>query len=206
MCDVRSSAISSLRPSTPPGLRKNKTSECMALMAGLLTLRLERLLDPSQRICTSGLFKVARRLQLRGQSRNWRLMATPHRVPFSSRKIAFGVPETIKASLRPHFFCVNHQHFFAAPRLFLFSLSRREDLTPLQLTGATGKTENCQIMVTDCQTVPPLRTDIRKNSVKIGCADKVSRSLQLRQGRLLVRCDRTRSLNPTSKYPSIPIF
>ncbi len=38
----------------------------------------------------SGIFDVAHRLQLRGQSRNWRLMATPHRVPFSSRDLGSG--------------------------------------------------------------------------------------------------------------------
>ena len=33
----------------------------------------------------SGHYSFALRLQLRGQSRIWRLMATPDRVPFSSR-------------------------------------------------------------------------------------------------------------------------
>jgi hypothetical protein len=33
---------------------------------------------------------VARRLQLRGQSRNWRLLPTPHRIPFSPGRAWFG--------------------------------------------------------------------------------------------------------------------
>ena len=33
----------------------------------------------------------ARRLQLRGQSWNWRLLANPHHVPFSFRGLAFGI-------------------------------------------------------------------------------------------------------------------
>ncbi|SFU94630.1 hypothetical protein SAMN04488527_1486 [Aliiroseovarius crassostreae] len=56
--------------------------------AGLLT-RGSKLDWPSRgafRRLPSGMFSVAHRLQLRGQSRNWRLLATPHRIPYCYRR------------------------------------------------------------------------------------------------------------------------
>jgi len=60
---------------TPPGLAS-------ITMAGLLTCG-SRPSPPSRRIGASGIMGSAHRLQLRGQSWIWRLMATPHHVPFS---------------------------------------------------------------------------------------------------------------------------
>lgn len=55
-------------------------------MAGLLTCgsSLPRTFPGG---CPVVLIEVAHRLQLRGQSRIWRLLATPHRVPISSRRL-----------------------------------------------------------------------------------------------------------------------
>ncbi|SMR82183.1 hypothetical protein SAMN04488030_2526 [Aliiroseovarius halocynthiae] len=51
--------------------------------AGLLTCGSSR--GWPSRDDPSGMFSVARRLQLRGQLRSWRLMATPHRIPYYFR-------------------------------------------------------------------------------------------------------------------------
>ncbi len=67
---------------TPPGF-------VSCLMAGLLTCG-SPLPQTFPGYCPVVLIGVAHRLQLRGQSRNWRLLATPHRVPISSRRISVG--------------------------------------------------------------------------------------------------------------------
>ena len=74
-------------PDTPPGLSCSANGRSPDSRVAACPILPER-------VCSVVIIGFARRSQLRGQSRFWRLMAIPHRIPFSSQT-HFRRPRTI---------------------------------------------------------------------------------------------------------------